>query len=62
MSPLPVTTPRRQRFHAIRILLHLGEDGPDMSLTQVASALRRNESTAHGLLRPAKSSACEDKD
>jgi len=36
---------------AIRILLHLGENGPDMSLTQFASALRLNKTTVHRLLR-----------
>jgi hypothetical protein len=31
-------------------LLHSGENGPDMSLTQVASAFRLNKSTVHGFL------------
>jgi DNA-binding IclR family transcriptional regulator len=36
---------------AIRILLHSGENGPDMSLSQFASALRLNKTTVHRLLR-----------
>jgi DNA-binding IclR family transcriptional regulator len=36
---------------AIRILLHLGENGPDMSISQFASALRLNKTTVHRLLR-----------
>ena len=35
---------------AIRILLHLGENGPDMSRPQFASALGLNKTTVHRLL------------
>jgi hypothetical protein len=35
---------------AIRILLHLGENGPLLSLTGFASAVRLNKTTVHGLL------------
>jgi DNA-binding IclR family transcriptional regulator len=36
---------------AIRILLHLGENGPERSLTEFSSALRLNKTTVHRLLR-----------
>lgn len=35
---------------AIRILLHLGQDGPEMSITQLAAGLALNKSTVHRLL------------
>jgi IclR family KDG regulon transcriptional repressor len=35
---------------AIRILLHLGQDGPEMSITQLAAGLSLNKSTVHRLL------------
>lgn len=36
---------------AMRILLHLGDNGPEMSLGQISSDLALNKSTAHRLLR-----------
>jgi IclR family transcriptional regulator, KDG regulon repressor len=35
---------------AIRILLHMGEHGPEMGVTQIASALSLNKATVHRLL------------
>lgn len=35
---------------AIRILLHIGEHGPEMGVTQLASALNLNKTTVHRLL------------
>jgi DNA-binding IclR family transcriptional regulator len=35
---------------AIRILLHLGQDGPEMSITQIAAGLALNKSTVFRLL------------
>lgn len=36
---------------AIRILLHLGENGPEMGITQLSSELQLNKATAYRLLR-----------
>ncbi|MFI5096196.1 MAG: helix-turn-helix domain-containing protein, partial [Candidatus Acidiferrales bacterium] len=35
---------------AMRILLHLGDHGPELSLSQLSSDLALNKSTAHRLL------------
>jgi IclR family KDG regulon transcriptional repressor len=35
---------------AIRILLHMGQNGPEMGVTQLSSALRINKTTVHRLL------------
>jgi IclR family transcriptional regulator, KDG regulon repressor len=35
---------------AIRILLHMGEEGPEMGVTQIATALSLNKTTVHRLL------------